>query len=98
VDKLIKVNFICEVRCPTCSANIVPIRKTNHQLWVCVYFRDLNNACPKDDFPLPITKLLMDATIGCGALSFTDVFWWYNQIIMNPIDEDLTTFCAPQGI
>jgi len=25
-------------------------------------FKDLNDACPKNDFPLPITELLLDAT------------------------------------
>jgi len=39
-----------------------------------VDFRDLNNACPKNDFPLPIIKLLVDATIGFDALSFMDGF------------------------
>ena len=43
---------------------------------------DLNNVYPKDDFPLPITELLMDATIGFGTLSFMDGFLGYNQIKM----------------
>jgi len=64
-------------------ANIVPVRKNNGQLQICVDFRDLNNACHKDDFRLPITKLLVDATTGFGALSFMDGFSWYNQIKMN---------------
>jgi len=62
-----------------------------------VDFRDLNNACPKDDFSLPITELLVDATIGFGALFFMDGFLGYNQIKMNPEDEELTAFWMPQG-
>ena len=61
-------------------------------------FRGLNNACPKDDFPLPITELLVDATTGFGALSFMDGFSGYNQIKMDPEDEDLTAFRTPKGI
>ena len=53
---------------------------------------------PKDDFPLPITELLVDATTGFGALSFMDGFSGYNQIKMGPKDEDLTAFRTPQGI
>ena len=62
-----------------------------------MHFRDLNNACPKDDFPLPITELLMDATTGFDALSFMDGFSGYDQIKMNPEDKELTAFRTAQG-
>ena len=44
----------------------------NGQIRVCVDFHDLNSACPKDDFPLPITEVMVDATTGHEALSFMD--------------------------
>ena len=78
--------------------NIIPIKKKNGQISVCVDLRDLNNACPKDDFPLPIIKLMVDATTGHEALSFMDGSSSYNQIRMAPRDEELTTFCTPKGI
>ena len=84
VNKLIEVGFICEVQYPKWIANIVPIKKKNGQIRVCVDFCDLNNACPKDDFPLPITEVMVDATIGHEALSFMDGSSGYNQIRMNP--------------
>jgi len=98
VDKLIKANFIREVQYATWLGNIIPIRKKNSQLYICVDFRDLNNACPKDDFPLLITELLMDATTGFEALSFMNGFSRYNQIKMDPKDEELMAFRTPQGI
>jgi len=98
VDKIIKANFIHEVQYLTWLANIVPVWKKNGQLQICIDFRDLNNACPKDDFPLPITKLLVHDTMGFGALSFMDGFSGYNQIKMDLKNEDLTAFRAPQGI
>ncbi|KAK4409374.1 hypothetical protein Sango_0010400 [Sesamum angolense] len=55
-------------------------------------FRDLNNACPKDDFPLPIAKLMIDATTGHEALSFIDGSSGYNKIHMAPADEEFTAF------
>ena len=61
-------------------------------------FRDLNNACPKDDFPLLLTELTVDATIGHEVLSFTDGSSGYNQICMAPRDEEITTFHTPKGI
>ncbi|XP_074270805.1 uncharacterized protein LOC141594703 [Silene latifolia] len=54
VNKLIEAGFIREVKYSTWIANIVPVRKKNGQLRICVDFRDLNDACPKDDFPLPM--------------------------------------------
>ncbi|GAA0165363.1 hypothetical protein LIER_20791 [Lithospermum erythrorhizon] len=41
---------------------------------------DLNQACSKDDFPLPIPELMIDATIGHETLTIMDGFSGYNQI------------------
>ncbi|KAL0451384.1 UNVERIFIED_CONTAM: Transposon Tf2-12 polyprotein [Sesamum latifolium] len=79
-------------------SSIVPVRKKNGQIRVCVDFRDLNNACPKDDFSLPIAELMMDATTGHEALSFMDGSSGYNQIRMAPADKELTAFRTPKGI
>ena len=74
------------------------MRKKNGQLRVCVDFRDLNNACPKDDFPLSIPELMMDATSGHETMSLMDGLSGYNQIRMAPSDEELTAFRTPKGI
>ncbi|KAL0295428.1 UNVERIFIED_CONTAM: Transposon Tf2-12 polyprotein [Sesamum angustifolium] len=79
-------------------SSIVPVRKKNGQIRVCVDFKDLNNACLKDDFPLPIVELMIDATTGHEALSFMDGSFGYNQIRMVPADEELTAFRTPKGI
>ena len=98
VNKLIDVGFICEVKYPTWIANIVPVRKKNGQLRIYADFRDLNNACPKDDFPLPVTEHMINTTAGHKALSFMDCTAGYNQIQMVLKDQDTTTFRAPKGI
>ncbi|KAL0423525.1 UNVERIFIED_CONTAM: Transposon Tf2-11 polyprotein [Sesamum radiatum] len=98
VKKLIEVGFIREVKYPMWISSIVPVRKKNGQIRVCVDFRDLNNACPKDDFPLPIVELMIDATMGHEALSFTDGSSGYNKICMAPPDEELMAFRTPKGI
>ncbi|XP_058216876.1 uncharacterized protein LOC131327758 [Rhododendron vialii] len=98
VDKLLTAGFIREVKYPTWLANIVPVPKKNGKIRICIDFRDLNEACPKDDFPLPITKLLVDATTGYETLSFMDGYSGYNQIRMAPEDEKLTAFRSPKGI
>ncbi|KAG9447195.1 hypothetical protein H6P81_013323 [Aristolochia fimbriata] len=98
VDKLIAVNFIREVKYPSWIANIVPVKKKSGQIRVCVNFRNLNKACPKDDIPLLITELMVDATTGHEVLSFMDGSSVYNQIHMDPKDEELMAFQTPKDI
>ncbi|XP_075083353.1 uncharacterized protein LOC142167094 [Nicotiana tabacum] len=98
VNKLIEAGFIREVKYPTWISSIVPVKKKNGQIRVCVNFRDLNNACPKDEFPLPIPELMIDSTTGYEAMSFMDGSSGYNQIRMTPKDEELTAFHTPKGI
>ena len=78
VNKLIEASFIREVQYPEWITNIVLVKKKNGQIRVCVDFRDLNSACPKDDFLLPITEVMVDATTGHEALSFMDGSSGYN--------------------
>ena len=61
-------------------------------------FWDLNDACPKDDFPLPVIELMIDSTTGHEVLSFTDCTAGCNQIQMTLEDEEATTFRTPKGI
>jgi hypothetical protein len=41
-------------------------------------FRDLNKACPKDNFPTPFIDQIVDECTGCEAFSFMDGFLGYN--------------------
>ena len=68
VNKMIGAGFIREVQYSEWISNIILVKKKNGQIQVCVDFCDLNNACPKDDFSLPITKLMVDATTGHEAV------------------------------
>ena len=55
---------------------------------MCVYYRDLNKASPKDDFPLPHIDMLVDGTTKFKVFSFMDGFSRYNQIRMAPEDME----------
>ena len=65
---------------------------------MCLDFRDLNKACPKDDFPLPHIDVLVDNTAGSALMSFMDGFSGYNQIKKAPKDMTKTTFITEWGI
>ncbi|KAL0445196.1 UNVERIFIED_CONTAM: hypothetical protein Slati_2242300 [Sesamum latifolium] len=52
---------------------------------MCIDFRDLNKACPKDFYPLPRIDQLVDSTSGC-ELSMMDASQGYHQIMLAPED------------
>ena len=78
-------------------ANVVLVKKTNGKWRLCIDFTDINKACLKDSFPLPRIDLIVDATAGHELLSFMDAFSGYNQINMDPDDQENTSFVIAQG-
>ena len=65
---------------------------------MCVEFRDLDKACPKDYFPLPHINILVNNTAGSALMSFMDGFLGYNQINMAPRDMAKAIFTTEWGI
>ena len=80
IEKLLEVVFIRSIDYSEWMANIVPVKKPTGEIKVCTNFRDLNKACPKDDFPLPNIDMIIDSLVGYEMLSFMDGFSGYNQI------------------
>ena len=98
VDNLLKVRFIREVRYLEWLANVVVVPKKGGNWRVCVDYTDLNDACPKDSFPLPRIDHIVDASTEHGMLSFLDAFSGYHQIPMHPPDAKKTSFFTPHGL
>ena len=65
---------------------------------MCVEFRDLDKACPKDYFPLPHINILVNNTAGSALMSFMDGFSGYNQINMAHRDMAKAIFTTEWGI
>ena len=95
IEKILDAGFIKPCMHTVWLANIVPVRKKNGQIRVCVDFRDLNNACPKDDFPLSNLDMIIDTTANHEMFSFMNGFSDYNQIKMDSKDAEMTTFRTP---
>ena len=74
------------------------VHKKGGKWRVCVDYTDLNEACPKDSFPLPCIDQIVDATTGHGILSFLDAFSRYHQIPMHPPHVEKTAFITPHGL
>ena len=55
-------------------------------------YTDLNEACPKDNFPLPRIDQIIDASARHVMLLFFDSFSDYQQIAMHSPDVEKTAF------
>uniref|UniRef100_A0A2N9IV34 Uncharacterized protein n=1 Tax=Fagus sylvatica TaxID=28930 RepID=A0A2N9IV34_FAGSY len=98
VEKLLQAGAIREIQYPTWLSNTVVVKKKNGKWRVCVDFTNLNQACPKDPFPLPKIDQLVDATAGHDRMSFLDAFQGYHQIALSTEDREKTAFITPLGI
>ena len=92
IEKLLKAGFVRAIDHAEWISNIVPVSKHDKSICVCTDFRDLNLACPKDDFPLPNIDMIMDMTAGYEMYSLMDGFSGYNQIKIAPEDQEKTAF------
>ena len=72
------------------------VKKLNRKWRMCVDFTDLNQACPKDSFPLPRIDQLVDSTIGHELLTFMDSFSGNNKICMSEEDQEKIMFVTSQ--
>ncbi|XP_057985279.1 uncharacterized protein LOC131170228 [Hevea brasiliensis] len=97
VKKLIEADFIEVIEYPEWLANIVPVPKKDGRVQMCVDYRDLNKATPKDDFPLPHIDVLVDSAACMAMYSFMDGFSGYNQILMDLIDKAKIAFITKWG-
>ena len=72
--KLLEAKFIREIKHPDWLANLVMVPNKDKSWRLCVDFKDLNKACPKDPFALPrfvkLSTLLQD-TIHCVSSMHT---------------------------
>jgi hypothetical protein len=94
---MLEASFIRVVFHPEWLANLVVVPKANGKLHMCMYYTDLNKACPKDPFPLPRIDQVVDSTAGCDLLCFLDPYSGYHQICMEKEDEEKTSFTTPGG-
>ena len=78
-------------------ANLVPVRKKNGEIRLCVDFRNLNRASLKDNYPLPKMDHILQKVVGASRMSMMDGFFGYNQVAVLPEDQKKTAFTTPWG-
>ena len=70
---------------------MVLVKKENGKWRLCIDFTNVNRTC------LPRIDLIVDATVGHKLLNFMDAFSSYNQIRMDPSDQEKTSLVTGQG-
>jgi hypothetical protein len=70
----------------------------NGKLKICIDFKNLKRATPKDEYPMLITDLLVDVAFGHKIIIFMDGNASYNQIFMVEEDITKTAFRCPGAI
>ena len=53
VEKILRAGFIYHVPLTDWVSNTVPVMKKQGTIRLCVDYQDVNNACPKDNYPTP---------------------------------------------
>ena len=97
VARLLAAEFIREIYHSEWLANVVMVPKKDNSFRMCIDFKDINRACPKDHFPLPRIDQIDDSTAGCERLSFLDAYSGYHQIHLYGPGEIKTAFVTPFG-
>ena len=92
LNKLLKSKIIFPIRHSRWVSNLVPFRKKNGDIRICIDFQNLNKHWQKDNFPLPPMEQILQAVAGSKLMSFLDGFSGYNQVLVHPDDQLNTTF------
>ncbi|GJS50843.1 reverse transcriptase domain-containing protein [Tanacetum coccineum] len=98
VEKLVDADIMKEVHYHSWLSNPVMVKKHDSSWRMCVDFKDLNKACPKDGYPLPEIDWKVESLCGYPFKCFLDAYKGYHQIKMAEEDEEKTAFITSQGI
>ncbi|GJS29596.1 reverse transcriptase domain-containing protein [Tanacetum coccineum] len=97
VEKLVDAGIMKEVHYHSWLSNPVMVKKHDGTWRMCVDFKDLNNACPKDCYPLPEIDWKVESLCGYPFKCFLDAYKGYHQIKMAKEDEEKQVITS-QGI
>ncbi|KAI3470756.1 hypothetical protein Pfo_027419 [Paulownia fortunei] len=97
VKKLLEAGHIREIQFLEWLSNIILVPKIEGKWIMCIDFRDLNKACPKDHYLLLRIDQLVDSTSGCELLNMMDASQGYHQIMLAPEDYKKVSFITSTG-
>lgn len=99
-EELLKLKdggIIKPIRHSSWVSNLVPVRKKNVDIRLCVDFRNLNLASLKDNNGLPNMEAMLQQVTGSELMSMMDGFSGYNQVLVDEKEQFKTAFTTPWG-
>ncbi|GJU47986.1 reverse transcriptase domain-containing protein [Tanacetum coccineum] len=97
VEERVRAGIVRPVKYPTWISNPVLVKKVDDTWRMCIDFKNLNSACPKDYYPLLEIDLKIEVVMGFPFKCFLDAYKGYDQIQMSEDDEEKTAFYTDQG-
>ncbi|GJV32998.1 reverse transcriptase domain-containing protein [Tanacetum coccineum] len=98
--------WVSPIHCVPKKGGIIVVANEDNELiltrlvtrWrVCIDYRKLNEATRKDHFPLPFMDQMLERLARNEFYCFLDGFLRYFQILIDPQDQEKTTFTCPYG-
>lgn len=80
IKKLFEAKIIVSLRHSKRLENVIPMRKKNGEIRICIDFKNLNRVSHRDNYPLPKMDHILQRVLGSQRLSMLDGFSGYNQI------------------
>ena len=99
-------SWVCPVQCVPKKGGMTVVPNKKNELvpmgpvtgWrMCMNYSKLNSWTEKDHFPMPFMDQMLDRLAEKGWYCFLDGYSGYNQIPIEPEDQDKTTFTCPYG-
>ena len=96
--------WVCPIHVVPNNAGVMVVKNKDNKLvpthiqsgWrVCIYYGKLNAATRKDHFLLPFIDQMVERLAGDNYYCFLDGYSRYNQVPMDPKDQEKTTFTCP---
>ena len=97
IDGMLKEGVIEPVDEAQWSAPMVPVRKKNGKLRICVDYRYLNTVLEKEPFQIPSLEELLSKLAGAKVFSLIDAKSGYHQIQIHKESRKFLSFSSPFG-
>ncbi|GKB47371.1 hypothetical protein Tco_0898124 [Tanacetum coccineum] len=92
VVEWLKAGIVRPIKYLTWISNPVLVKKVDGGWRMCIDFKNINSACPKDYYPLPEIDIKIESVLGFPIKCFLDAYKGYHQEQMAEENEEKTTF------
>ena len=79
------------------TSPLVPVRKKDGSLRLCVDYRRLNQVTQEDRYPMPRVEELLEQLGSARFITTLDLTKGYYQVSVHPDDREKTAFMCPMG-